>query len=79
MPKETQKAFGDMMDRTTGVANRKLESWIDGFIEATANLDSPLIYRRWTAISTLAAGKAFMKSATPCRMVRSFSLISALS
>ncbi len=43
------------MDRTTGVADRKLPSWIDAFIEVTANLDAPLIYRRWTAISVLAA------------------------
>ena len=43
------------MDRTTGVADRKLPSWIDAFIEVTTNLDAPLIYRRWTAISVLAA------------------------
>lgn len=47
--------FGNLMDRTTGVADRKLPSWIDAFIEATANLDTPLIFRRWTAISVLAA------------------------
>ena len=55
MAKKIETAFGDMMDRTTGVGNRKLGSWIESFIEATGNLDSPLIYRRWTAISTLAA------------------------
>ena len=47
MNKETPTAFGNIMDRTTGVADRKLASWIESFIEATENLDAPLIYRRW--------------------------------
>lgn len=42
-----------------------MESWIEGFIEHTDNLDSPLIFRRWAAISTIAATleqKVWLKS-----------------
>lgn len=38
-----------------GVANRKCRSWIDSFIESTEALESPKIFRKWAAISTLAA------------------------
>ena len=34
---------------------RKLESWIDSFINQTANLHSPPIFRKWTAILALAS------------------------
>lgn len=34
---------------------RKLDSWIDAFIDQTANLHSPPIFRKWTGILTLAA------------------------
>lgn len=34
---------------------RKLPSWIDGFITYTSKLDSPTIWRRWTAIYAIAA------------------------
>ena len=34
---------------------RKLSSWIESFIEQTASLHSPEIFRKWTAISTIAA------------------------
>lgn len=37
------------------MAERKLKSWVDTFIADTANLHSPTIFRKWTAISTLAA------------------------
>jgi hypothetical protein len=34
---------------------RKLESWIDGFVQYTDNSEAAEIYRRWCAISTVAA------------------------
>jgi hypothetical protein len=36
------------------VTARKLESWIDGFLEYTSGLPSPKIWRKWTGIATLA-------------------------
>lgn len=38
-----------------GSGKRHLDSWVDAFVDHTANLDSPAIFRRWTAISTIAA------------------------
>lgn len=46
-------------------AGRKLESWIDAFVAQTDNLDVPVIFRRWSAISTVAAvleQKVWLKS-----------------
>lgn len=43
------------MAKTNGHAVRKLKSWIDSFVESTENLDSPGIFRRWAAITALAA------------------------
>lgn len=40
---------------TTVGGHRKLENWIETFIDHTSNLDSPRIFRLWTAISTIAA------------------------
>jgi hypothetical protein len=37
------------------MVGRKLPSWIDGFLKYTEGLGSPEIYRRWTAIFTIAA------------------------
>ena len=34
---------------------RKLNSWIESFVNQTANLHSPAIFRKWTAILTLAS------------------------
>src|SRR6266567_6432771 len=39
---------------TGASGRRKLASWIDGFIQSTASLESPTIYRKWAAISTIA-------------------------
>jgi hypothetical protein len=38
-----------------GVGNRKCTSWIESFVEHTANLESPEIWRKWSAISMIAA------------------------
>ena len=40
---------------TNGHANRKLASWIDQFIAFTDNLESAPLFRRWTAITCIAA------------------------
>lgn len=34
---------------------RKLDSWIEGFVSHTDNLDSPPMFRRWAAIAALAS------------------------
>jgi hypothetical protein len=38
-----------------GSASRRLNSWIDSFVEYTADLESPLIFRRWAAITAIGA------------------------
>lgn len=43
------------MAKTNGHAGRKCHSWIDSFVNATANLEVPKVFRQWSAISTLAA------------------------
>jgi len=40
---------------TKGSASRKCHSWIESFIENTSGLESPRIFRKWTAISVLAS------------------------
>lgn len=37
------------------VQAQRLNSWIDSFIEHTANIQSPEIFRRWSAITTIGA------------------------
>ncbi len=41
--------------KTNGVAKRKLESWIDRFVEHTDNVESPTLFRKWAGIFTIAA------------------------
>lgn len=43
------------MKKPNGDAKRRLGSWIQGFIDYHANLNSPEIFRKWSAISTIAA------------------------
>src|SRR5262245_3979033 len=40
---------------TAGIANRRLGSWIDSYLEYTEILPSPTIFRKWVAISFVAA------------------------
>jgi len=40
---------------TNGSGLRRLNSWIEAFVEYTADLESPEIFRRWTAIATIGA------------------------
>lgn len=35
--------------------SRKLTDWISGFMELTENTEPPILFRKWTAISTVAA------------------------
>lgn len=50
-----QKGLKTTKATTNGVGSRKCRSWIESFIEHTDNLQSPLLFRQWAAISTLAA------------------------
>ena len=53
---------------TTGNPQRKLTSWIESFIDQTSNLHSPEIFRRWTAITTIAAAleqKVWVRTSRP--------------
>lgn len=35
--------------------NRNLPDWIDGFMELSENSEPPILFRKWTALSTIAA------------------------
>jgi hypothetical protein len=51
-----------------GSGDRRLESWIDSFVKKTENLESPSIFRRWTAISVIAAAieqKVWIQTSAP--------------
>jgi len=53
---------------TNGSSARKLPNWISTFVDHTANLHSPEIFRRWTAISVLGAAleqKVWLKTSRP--------------
>lgn len=41
--------------KLNGHNTRQCKSWIESFIESTAALDTPAIFRKWSAISTIAA------------------------
>lgn len=58
----------DILDTTTGVAPRKLGSWIESFIEQTESEHTPRIYRQWAAISLISAAleqKVWVKTTSP--------------
>ncbi len=47
---------------------RKLESWIDSFVEHTDNLESPTLFRKWAAIFTIASTmemKTWLQTSSP--------------
>jgi len=53
--------------KLNGAGTRRVDSWIDSFIESTEVLDTPRIYRRWAAITTIASvleQKVWMQTAT---------------
>ncbi len=48
-------------------AGRRLESWIESFVDNTIGLESPAIFRKWAGIATLAAAveqKVFLQTAS---------------
>lgn len=55
MLKRTLTGSVTMKAMTNGDASRKCRSWVESFIESTEALESPRIFRKWAAISTLAA------------------------
>jgi hypothetical protein len=47
---------------------RKLDSWIDRFVEHTDNLESPLLFRKWAGIFTIAAAmemRTWLQTSSP--------------
>src|SRR5271166_6582293 len=68
MLKRTPTGSEGILDTIHGVGPRKLGSWIESFIEQTENLEAPLIWRRWSAISMIAAAleqKVWMQTSSP--------------
>src|SRR5262245_53125136 len=53
--KETQPDLRATSPAINGRGRRRYTSWIDGYIEHTANLESPEIGRKWEAIGMIAA------------------------
>src|SRR5882762_3010598 len=57
-----------MSKGTNGSGQRKCTSWIESFVEQTAGLESPEIFRKWTAISAIASAmeqKTWMTTWSP--------------
>lgn len=53
---------------TNGDGRRKCRSWIASFVEFTDNLEAPEIFRKWAAISAIAAmmeQKTWLKTSSP--------------
>lgn len=48
--------------------SRKLDSWIDGFVASTDNLETPAVFRKWAGIFTVAAAmemKCWLQTSSP--------------
>ncbi len=50
-----QKKSQSFSAKLNGSGKRAVESWVDAFVQHTASLDSPELFRKWAAISTIAA------------------------
>lgn len=53
---------------TNGDGSRHLDNWIGAFIDNTANIHTPAIFRQWTAISVIAAAleqKVWLRTSRP--------------
>src|SRR5229473_1704407 len=51
-----------------GAGRRKLASWIESFVDYTSNLEAAPIFRKWSAISVIAATleqKVFVTTSSP--------------
>ncbi len=49
-------------------AGRRLESWIESFVEHTDNLESPTLFRKWAGIFTIAAAlemRCWLQTSSP--------------
>lgn len=53
--KQIQTDSKGITPATNAAGRRRCNSWIEGFVEHTANLESPEIWRRWSAITMVAA------------------------
>ena len=55
MPRKIQTDSENILDTIRGSVDRKLDSWIESFVAETENLEAPKVWRRWAAISLIAA------------------------
>ena len=55
MNKQGKNSTAGTLDAKTGRGKRRLASWIESFVNNTENLHSPEIFRKWAAITTIAA------------------------
>lgn len=55
MHKKILTASEILTAKINGSARRRLGSWIESFIESTSALESPTIFRKWAAITTIAS------------------------
>src|SRR5262245_8437589 len=63
----TRRVFVITPKAINGSGKRKLTSWIDAFVEHTEGIESSPTYRRWAAISTVAAvleQKVYVRTST---------------
>src|SRR6516164_1438064 len=54
-PPQTPMASKPIGPAINGPGNRHCRSWIERFIDYTSNLEAPEIWRKWSAISMIAA------------------------
>lgn len=53
--------------KLNGAGTRRVDSWIEGFIKSTESLETPRIFRRWAAITSIATvleQKVWMETST---------------
>lgn len=65
---KTQKDSGSTKGLKTANGKRKLESWIESFVEHTDNLESPTLFRKWAGIFTIASAmemRCYLQTSSP--------------
>ena len=69
MHARTQTGSATIPPATKGArGSRKLESWIESFVEHTDNLESPLLFRKWAGIFTIASAlemRCWLQTSSP--------------
>jgi hypothetical protein len=68
MPIKTLTGSKPTPDTILEPGKRHLESWIESFVNQTSGLNSPEIFRKWTAIATIASAleqKVWIKTTRP--------------